>query len=168
MTFKNYIEVCIRQLCTLLNSNGTLYAGSTNSPNIEKSNTNLDLLLNLNLPLKSVWPPPPYPLHTASPARSCPPRRPASQTASCTPLRLTAPLRSHLLCTSRGKSEARGTADPAADSRPIPSPSRAETTCSWGWRGPSSRSARRSPNSACEPLQIATFLARTWRNRPRR
>ena len=122
----------------------------------------------LNLPLKSVWPPPPYPLHTASPARSCPPRHSASQTASCTPLRLTASLRSHLLCTSRGKSEARGTADPAADSHPIPSPSRAETTCSWGWRGPSSRSARRSPNSACEPNRIATFLARTWRNSPRR
>ena len=54
----------------------------------------------------------------------------------------------HLLCTSRDRSATREKANPAADSRPIPSPSRANTRCSWESRGPSSRISRHSPNSA--------------------
>lgn len=71
-----------------------------------------------------------------------------SYTPSCTPLHLTPPLHVHLLYTSPDKSATRETANPAADSRPIPSPSRANTTCSSESRGPSSRIFRHSPNSA--------------------
>lgn len=72
MALKKYIEVCIRQLFALLNSNGTLYAGSTNSPNIEKSNTNLNLNLNstsLSNPFGRLLPILCIPLHLPAPVR---------------------------------------------------------------------------------------------------
>ena len=115
----------------------------------------------------------PCPLHTSLPAHFALFPLLVSYIPSYTLLRLTPHLHAHLLCTSRDKSATRETADPAADSRPIPSLFQANTRCSSESRGPSSRIVRHSPNSAHETRahsqsDFPTFLARTRRKRPRR
>ena len=74
----------------------------------------------------------------------------------------------HLPCTTHGRRAAPAPAGPRADFRWRRRRASGGPWGSWGWRSPSSRSVRRWSSSACERMGESTWLARTFRKRPRK